>query len=100
MLPRPPSLIDELKSQAKAFADQLRQMSLSANRVERKSQKAIRTLVRDEVNEVSECWLIDCRDFEAGPVAKVRVPGRVPYGFHAHWVSAEQAATQRLRARP
>ena len=27
------------------------------------------------------------RDIEAGPVARVRIPRRVPIGFHANWLA-------------
>lgn len=33
----------------------------------------------------SECWVIDARSFEAGPVARVRLPRPIPLGFHAEW---------------
>ena len=43
--------------------------------------------VRDESREESECRVIDAQNFAAGPVARVRIPHRVPFGFHAGWVS-------------
>ena len=53
-------------------------------------------LVRDEARETSECWVIDARSFGDGPVARIRLPARVPYGFHSYWVSADDASRQRL----
>lgn len=50
-------------------------------------------IVRDEKRERSECWILDAQRFAEGPVARVRIPARVPYGFHSHWVSAEQIAS-------
>lgn len=50
--------------------------------------------VYDEHRKASETWVIDSRRFEKGPIAKIRVPARVPYGFHSHWVSAAAAAQQ------
>jgi carotenoid cleavage dioxygenase len=45
-------------------------------------------VVHDEARRVSEAWVIDAQRFAEGPVAKVRIPTRIPYGFHSHWVSA------------
>ena len=43
--------------------------------------------VWDEVNQQSECRIIDAQNFEAEPVARIQVPHRVPFGFHASWVA-------------
>ncbi|MFK7894421.1 MAG: carotenoid oxygenase family protein [Myxococcota bacterium] len=43
-------------------------------------------LIRDEPNALSECWIIDAQRFGDGPVARIQIPERVPYGFHSHWV--------------
>lgn len=50
--------------------------------------------VWDENTQRSECVVVDARDFAAGPVARVIMPGRVPFGFHAAWVSADGIASQ------
>ena len=34
----------------------------------------------------SEVVIIDSRAFEEGPVARIHLPVRVPYGFHGNWV--------------
>ena len=52
--------------------------------------------VYDEDRKASEAWVIDARRFEKGPIAKVHLPVRVPYGFHSHWVSAGDVAAQRM----
>ena len=44
--------------------------------------------VYDPVSETSECQIIDARNFEAPPVARIKIPQRVPHGFHASWVNA------------
>ncbi len=44
------------------------------------------SLVHDEAEGQSELLVIDARDFEAGPVARVLLPQRVPYGFHGLWL--------------
>ena len=51
--------------------------------------------VWDENTQRSECVVIDCKNFAAGPVARVMMPGRVPYGFHAAWVDKEGIASQK-----
>lgn len=44
--------------------------------------------VHDETDDHTECWVIDSQKFTDGPVARIRTPRRVPYGFHSHWVGA------------
>jgi carotenoid cleavage dioxygenase-like enzyme len=43
--------------------------------------------IHDEADNQSECLIIDAQTIEAGPVATIMMPFRVPYGFHAGWVS-------------
>jgi carotenoid cleavage dioxygenase-like enzyme len=40
----------------------------------------------DEIREVSECIVLDAQNFAAEPVARIQIPYRVPFGFHADWV--------------
>ena len=44
--------------------------------------------VWDDNTQRSECLVIDARDFESPPVATIRIPYRVPFGFHAGWAPA------------
>ena len=44
--------------------------------------------VYDKARGTSECHIIDAQRFEAEPVARIRIPQRVPHGFHAAWVPA------------
>ena len=44
--------------------------------------------VQDETHNKSECLIIDAKNIEAGPIATITIPYRVPYGFHAGWVGA------------
>ncbi|MFW5966439.1 MAG: carotenoid oxygenase family protein [Persicimonas sp.] len=44
------------------------------------------TFVHDERENQSEVVVLDARDIEAGPLARVKIPQRVPLGFHATWV--------------
>lgn len=43
---------------------------------------------------LSECVVLDARNIEAGPVTRIVLPSRVPYGAHAVWVPAEVAASE------
>ncbi len=47
------------------------------------------TLVWDAVEKQSELLVINAQDVEEKPVARVLIPHRVPYGFHASWLSSE-----------
>jgi carotenoid cleavage dioxygenase-like enzyme len=47
------------------------------------------TLVTDSNTWKSECLVFDATDVPAGPVARVQMPHRVPYGFHAIWARGE-----------
>lgn len=48
------------------------------------------TFVQDEREGRSELDIFDAADLTAGPVARVLLPQRVPLGFHATWVRADQ----------
>jgi carotenoid cleavage dioxygenase-like enzyme len=37
-----------------------------------------------------EVVILDAKNIEAGPLARVRIPQRVPVGFHAIWIPGEQ----------
>ncbi|MEQ0564310.1 carotenoid oxygenase family protein [Amycolatopsis sp. NEAU-NG30] len=53
------------------------------------------TFVQDEREGRSELDIFDATDLAAGPVARVLLPQRVPLGFHATWVRADQLDTLR-----
>jgi carotenoid cleavage dioxygenase len=44
--------------------------------------------VYDATVDTSRIVVIDAQDLTAGPVASVQLPVRVPFGFHATWVTA------------
>jgi carotenoid cleavage dioxygenase-like enzyme len=48
--------------------------------------------VYDEREERSDVEVLDARDVTAGPVCTIRLPVRVPLGFHATWVPGERLA--------
>jgi len=45
------------------------------------------TFVYDPQKNGSEFVILDARNVEAEPVARVLMPHRVPYGFHGNWVA-------------
>ena len=45
------------------------------------------TYVYDPVREGSDLVILDASDITAEPVARVRLPQRVPHGFHGNWVT-------------
>ena len=44
--------------------------------------------VIDTADEATDFVILDARSFEAAPVATVRLPHRIPPGFHGNWFSA------------
>ena len=54
------------------------------------------TYVHDTIAQRSEFLVMNAQDISAGPVARVLLPQRVPYGFHAAWISDEQMARTRV----
>lgn len=53
------------------------------------------TLATDTNNWQSYCLVFDATDIEAGPVARVVMPHRVPFGFHATWARGEDLFADR-----
>jgi len=43
----------------------------------------------DHERDLSDFLILDARNIEGQPLARVRLPHRVPYGFHGNWVSAD-----------
>ena len=43
-------------------------------------------LVIDVGGSVTDLVILDARDFEGPPVASIRIPHRVPPGFHGNWL--------------
>ncbi len=46
------------------------------------------TYLYDDTTASSQLVVVDATDVRAGPIARVTLPQRVPYGFHAAWVPA------------
>jgi carotenoid cleavage dioxygenase len=45
-------------------------------------------LAYDQGRNASEFFILDARNIAGEPIASVRIPHRVPYGFHGNWVPA------------
>jgi carotenoid cleavage dioxygenase len=43
------------------------------------------TFTTDLARDLSYLDIVDARDVAAGPVARVKLPRRVPFGFHGNW---------------
>lgn len=48
------------------------------------------SFIYDEGEQRSELVILDAKEITAGPVARVLIPQRIPYGFHACWVPEEK----------
>lgn len=44
--------------------------------------------VYDPARDGSDLVILDASDFAAPPVARIKLPHRVPYGFHGNWITA------------
>ncbi|GBF94451.1 hypothetical protein Rsub_07265 [Raphidocelis subcapitata] len=47
------------------------------------------TFVHDEVAGQSYLGIWDAATMDDAPLAKLKLPARVPYGFHSHWMSGD-----------
>lgn len=45
-----------------------------------------------QASDTSDVVVLDGRDLEAGPLATVRLPSRIPAGFHGAWLPGEEGA--------
>ncbi|NEP83121.1 MAG: 9-cis-epoxycarotenoid dioxygenase [Okeania sp. SIO3B3] len=53
------------------------------------------TFVYDENTQTSELVVVNAQDISGETVARVMLPQRVPYGFHASWISQMQLISNR-----
>ncbi|TXS94229.1 dioxygenase [Parahaliea maris] len=65
-----------------------------ATSADREDDGYVVTLVTDSKSWQSWCLVFAASDIEGGPVARVRLPQRVPFGFHATWVRGEDLISQ------
>ena len=47
----------------------------------------ILSIVHDDGEDASFLAILDAQNFTEAPVAKVRLPRRVPYGAHSNWIA-------------
>ena len=62
---------------------------LAASRDGAENEGWVLTLSHDTASGKGELLVIDARDFSASPVARVKLPVRVPKGFRGGWVAGE-----------
>jgi carotenoid cleavage dioxygenase-like enzyme len=55
------------------------------------------SFVTDEVAGTAEVDIFDASDITVGPIARVMLPQRIPSGFHATWVRADQLRQDGVR---
>jgi carotenoid cleavage dioxygenase-like enzyme len=53
------------------------------------------TFVAEEATGASEAYVFDAKNIDRGPLARVKLPQRVPAGFHAWWVPQSEVERQR-----
>ena len=53
------------------------------------------SFIIDENDQSSECMLIDCKDFEAGPVCRIALPHKLSSGTHAWWTDQPRRSSAR-----
>ncbi len=53
------------------------------------------TYAHDYATNQAELLVVHAQDVAAGPVARVLIPRRIPFGFHGTWVAEDQLAQQR-----
>ena len=61
-----------------------------ANRDNDEDDGYVMSLVTDSNDWKSELQIFSARDITMGPIARVKIPHRVPVGFHAWWCCGEE----------
>lgn len=56
------------------------------------------SFITDENSGTSECVLVDCKDFAAGPVCRIALPHKISSGTHAHWADRDVIRAGAARA--
>jgi len=56
------------------------------------------SFITDENTGTSECILVDCLDFEAGPVVRIALPHKISSGTHSTWVDRAELDKARSAA--
>jgi carotenoid cleavage dioxygenase len=45
------------------------------------------SFVYNQAEDKSDLIVLNAQDLRSGPVARIKLPQRVPYGFHGNWVT-------------
>ena len=45
------------------------------------------SFVYNQAEDKSDLIVLNSQDLRSGPVARIKLPQRVPYGFHGNWVT-------------
>ncbi|ALS99878.1 carotenoid oxygenase family protein [Lacimicrobium alkaliphilum] len=61
----------------------------SATRADPEDDGYLVNFVTDTNDWTSYCLIFDAKDITKGPVCKIKLPHRLPYGFHANWARGE-----------
>ena len=56
---------------------------------EREGEGYLLTYGYDPAKDTSDLWILKADNITAGPVARIHIPQRVPYGFHGSWISPQ-----------
>lgn len=65
---------------------------------EREDDGYILTFMEDDSTGQSDLGIFDASRIEAGPIGRIRMPRRVPTGYHTWWVPADELARQQVTA--
>ncbi|GAA5317352.1 MAG: carotenoid oxygenase family protein [Candidatus Pelagadaptatus aseana] len=64
-----------------------------ADRTSEEDDGYLTTFITDTNDWTSSCLIFDAKDITQGPIAKVKLPHRIPYGFHGWWARGEDIYT-------
>ena len=42
--------------------------------------------VYDRATDKSDLMILNAEDINSGPIAQIKLPQRVPFGFHGNWI--------------
>ena len=70
-----------------------------ASNVSKTDDGYVITLVTDSRDWTSQCLVFDATDIAQGPVSRVHLPQRVPFGFHATWAPGDALYADQARVR-
>jgi carotenoid cleavage dioxygenase len=45
------------------------------------------SFVYNQADDISDLIILNAQDLNSGPLARIKLPQRVPYGFHGAWVN-------------